>query len=362
MASLGGVSLTTMSPLDLDRIENILVRSTNWLGDAVMTTPALDALRSRCPRARITVLANKLTAPLFSPHPSVDEVITFDRAGRHKGVSGRLRLAAELRKHSFDLAVLLPNSFDSALVAFLAGIPKRLGYRSDGRGLLLTHGVPVTGRTKRLHHVDCYRELLASCGIPPVSGGLSLHLAENEQERAAHLLAEAGIGANDFLLGINPGAAYGSAKRWYPDRFAVVARELSSRWGAKVLITGGPAEAEIAADIAASLGGDCLNTAGKTDLRLLMALIGRCNFFVTNDSGPMHVAAALGTPLVAIFGPTDSTTTSPYSPHARVVRVAADCAPCLKRECPTDHRCMTGVTPEQVIDAAVSLRESIEGT
>lgn len=350
-----------MSLLNLDHIENILVRSTNWLGDAVMTTPALDALRNRCPRARITVLANTLTTPLFSPHPSVDEVMTFDRSGRHRGILGRLRLAAELRKRSFDLAVLFPNSFDSALVAFLACIPHRLGYRSDGRGFLLTHGIQVTGRTQRLHHVDCYRELLASCGIPPVPGGLSLQLAEPEQERASLLLAEAGIGPNDFLLGINPGAAYGSGKRWYPDRFAAVARELAFRWGAKITITGGLAEAAIAADIAADLGENCLNLAGKTDLRLLMALIARCNFFITNDSGPMHVAAALGTPLVAIFGPTDFTTTSPYSPHSKVVHGTADCAPCLKRECPTDHRCMVGVTPQRVVEAAVTLRKAMDG-
>lgn len=345
-----------MPPLDSDRIHSILVRSTNWLGDAVMTTPAIDGLRRRFPRAHITVLANPLTAPLFSPHPSVDEVMLFERAGRHKGVAGRFRLAGELRERSFDLAVILPNSFDAALVTFLAGIPARLGYRSDGRGFLLTHSVPVTERTRRLHHVECYRELLASHGIPAVPGGLSLSLTEAERERAAHLLAEAGIGPEDFLLGINPGAAYGSAKRWYPDRFAEVARELSSRWDAKVLITGGPAETGIAADIAELLGRGCLNMAGKTDLRLLMALIGRCNFFVTNDSGPMHVAAALGTPLVAIYGPTDSTTTSPFSERAAVVRVPVDCAPCLKRECPSDHRCMTAVTAALVVEAAVALQ------
>jgi heptosyltransferase-2 len=172
----------------------------------------------------------------------------------------------------------------------------------------------------------------------------------------AKLLAGSGIGPDDFVLGVNPGATYGSAKRWYPERFAVVARDLGQAWRARVVITGGPTEAGMAGEIAATLDGACLNMAGKTDVRQLMALIKRCNFFITNDSGPMHIAAAFHVPLVAVFGSTDHRTTYPYADNALVVRKETDCAPCLKRECPTDHRCMTAVTAEDVVAAAKKLK------
>jgi heptosyltransferase-2 len=157
------------------------------------------------------------------------------------------------------------------------------------------------------------------------------------------------------VLGINPGASYGSAKRWYPERFAGVASHLATEWSAKVIIFGGPGETEIAADIEKDLKGTAINLAGKTSMRELMALIKRCNFFITNDSGPMHIAAAFDVPLVAIFGSTDHTGTSPYSKNAVVVRSDVECAPCKLRECPTDHKCMTSVTEDAVITAATGL-------
>ena len=161
------------------------------------------------------------------------------------------------------------------------------------------------------------------------------------------------MGDDDFVIGVNPGATYGSAKRWYPDRFAAVSEKLAAEWSAKIVIFGGPGETDMAADIEQRLGkGTCLNLAGKTTIRELMALIKRCNFFITNDSGPMHVAAALDVPVVAIFGSTDHTGTSPYSHKAVVVRQDVECAPCKLRECPTDHRCMTAVTVDDVLDAA----------
>ena len=346
--------------LDNSKIRSILIRSTNWIGDAVMTTPAIGAVRESFPDARITILANPLVAELFASHDRVDEVIVYDRKGRHAGLSGRFVMAAELRKRNFDLAVLLQNAFDAALIARLAGIPRRMGYRTDGRGFLLTHGVTVSPEKKRLHHVDYYLSMLAEWGIITSGKGLHLTVTSEEQSALAATLARNGIGGGDFLLGINPGATYGSAKRWYPERFAKVADDLARHWGAQVVITGGPGEAGIAGEIESVMAGSCLNMAGRTSVRELMALIKRCNFFVTNDSGPMHIAAAFNVPLAAIFGSTDNTTTSPYSERSVVVRSDAACAPCLKRECPTDHRCMTAVTAEDVINAAILLKEQQE--
>jgi heptosyltransferase-2 len=341
-------------------IERILIRSTNWLGDAVMTTPAIGAIRESFPNAHITILATPLVAGLFSPHDRIDEVMVYDKKGHHAGLAGRLRLARELRARHFDMAILLQNAFDAALITWLARIPARLGYRTDGRALLLTHSCPVNRETKRLHHVEYYLAMLANFGILAATKSLSLLVTAEEEQATTGLLAGAGIDSGDCLIGINPGATYGSAKRWYPDRFAAVADELCQKWGAKAVITGGPAERNTADEIALSTKANCLNLAGRTSVRELMALIKRCDFFVTNDSGPMHIAAAFGVPLVAIFGPTDQTTTSPFSERAVVVRQDAECAPCMLRECPTDHRCMATVTAAEVVEEAIQLRQRLE--
>jgi heptosyltransferase-2 len=342
-----------------DSIRRILIRSVNWIGDAVMTTPAISVIREHFPHAEITILANALVSRLFSHHPGIDRIITFDRQGRHHGVAGRLRLAAELRKHAFDLAIILPNSFDSALVPWLAGIPARIGKCSDGRSLLLSRQYTVPKGASPCHEVDYYLNLLRHFGITGNRTPLHLSITSEEADRAAVILAGHGIQPGDFVLGINPGASYGSAKRWYPDRFAQVAHRLAGEWSAKVLIFGGPGETDIAADIENHLEGKAANVAGKTSVRELMALIRRCNFFITNDSGPMHIAAAFDVPLVAIFGSTDHTGTSPYSNNSVVVRNIVECAPCKLRECPTDHRCMMAVSEEDVIEAALELADRL---
>lgn len=347
-----------MAAPDLTHVERILVRAVNWVGDAVMTTPALGVLRERFPRAEITLLANPLVAQLFSPHEWVDRVITFERNGVHKGIAGRLRLAAHLRAQAFDAAIILPNSFESALIPWLAGIPVRLGKSSDGRSLLLTARYHQDSATPLAHEVEYYLGLLRHFGISGRADKPFLSVTADEERAAQKLLAGHGIGPEDFVLGINPGAAFGSAKRWYPERFADVARQLSQRTGARVIVFGGPGETDIAAQIEQQLGDTCLNLAGKTSVRALMALIGRCNLFVTNDSGPMHIAAAFGVPLVAIFGSTDHATTSPYTEKAVIVRKDMECAPCKLRECPSDHRCMQAVTADDVVNAALQLMKT----
>lgn len=346
-----------MSDPRLNDAKRILIRAVNWVGDAVMTTPAIGAIRERFPQAEITLLANPLVSQLFSPHPWIDRVISFDRTGTHRGVAGKLRLAKELRKEAFDAAIVLPNSFDSALVPWLAGIPVRLGKSSDGRGLLLTGRYRPDDRMPCDHEVEYYLGLVNHFGISGTAVAPYLATTPVEDAEAAVLLAEHGIQGDDFVLGINPGAAYGSAKRWYPDRFADVAQQLARLEHAKVVIFGGAGETDIAAEIEQHVGNACLNLTGRTSVRGLMALIRRCSLFVTNDSGPMHIAAAFGVPLVAIFGSTDHATTSPYTDRAVIVRKEIACAPCKLRECPTDHRCMTAVTADDVVRAAEHLLE-----
>ncbi len=348
-----------IQPLRTETIKRILVRSVNWIGDAVMTLPAIGTIREYFPAAEISIMANPLVSPVFANHPWVDRVITFDDHGVHKVFAGRLRLAGELRAHSFDLAIILPNSLNSAMVPWLAGIPVRLGKTGDGRTLLLTHRFPKSLQPAGVHQSYNYLAILNFFGI---AGGTKTQLLVTtaaEDAAIAARLCEKGIKASDFVLGINPGATYGSAKRWYPDRFVAVARALAAEWGAKVVITGGPGETAIAGDIEHELAGNCLNLAGRTTLRELMSVVKRCNFFITNDSGPMHLAAAFGVPLVAIFGSTDHATTYPLSAKAIVVRETVDCAPCMKRECPTDHICMKAVKAETVIGKALELQRTL---
>ena len=336
---------------------NILVRAVNWIGDAVMTTPALMAVRETYPKARITLLANPLVGQLLQGHPAIDRVLIFDRKGADHGLAGRLRLARRLAAEQFDLAVILPNSFDSALIPWLARIPQRWGKASDGRSLLLTqrfHDMPVHATE---HETGYYLRLLADFNIHGSVATPCLATSVEEDLAAVELLASHGIGSGDVLLGINAGASFGSAKRWYPERFGEVAKQLAVAWSARIILFGGPDETGIVAEIERTLQGNCLDMAGKTSVRQLMALIKRCNFFITNDSGPMHIAAAFGVPLVAIFGPTDHRGTAPCSDTAVIIRQAIDCAPCKLRVCPTDHRCMTAVTVEDVVQAARSLYE-----
>ncbi len=335
-------------------VRKILIRSTNWIGDAVMTTPAMAAVRATFPESRISVMANPLVAELFNPHPLCDEVVVFDKGGTHRGIPGFFRFAMGLRHQGFDLAILFQNALEAALLAYLARIPVRAGYRTDCRGALLTHGVPVGRAAKALHHTDYYVKMLEALGVSGGDGGLRLHCTPKEELWASQLLGKG------FWIAINPGATYGSAKRWVPAGFAKVAAALIQDDEARIVLVGSPGEAAIGQAIEAAVQArptEVLNMVGKTTVRQLVALLSRCRLLITNDSGPMHVAAALRVPVVALFGPTDHTTTSPFTDRWRMVRKAADCSPCLKRVCPTDHRCMKAITVEDVLSAAKELME-----
>lgn len=335
-----------MKKLDPQHIHRILVRTTNWIGDAVMTTPALKAVRQTFPNARITVVANPLVAQLFEFHPDCDEVIEYDRQGRHAGMIGLLRFVNMLRREKFDCAFLFQNAVEAAIIAFLARVPRRVGFMTDGRRLLLTHPVPIGEAERALHHTDYYLQMLAAYEVVATVKEQRLALRPDEIECAAGTLAQGSYAV------INPGAAYGSAKRWIPERFAEVADQLADRYGLSIVLSGGPGEVEIGEDIAKAMQAPHQNLIGKTSVRQLMAVLAGCRLMITNDSGPMHVAAAFNVPMVAIFGPTDHTTTSPWGTRAQLVRHPVECSPCMLRQCPIDHRCMQRVTVDDVLSAA----------
>ncbi len=301
------------------------------------------------------MLAKPWVAPVFESSPHVDDIFIYDAKGRHKGLVGIPRLAKDLRRHDFDAAILLQNAFEAGLIAFLAGIPVRVGFGTDGRRLLLTHPVRRKPDIKTVHQTLYYLEILRKIGLGIEKPRLELFIGAADSARAGEILEQNEISSDDFLVGINPGATYGTAKRWFPERFASLCKRLKKTFNARIAVFGGPGEEELGERICGEVGDGCVNFSGKTSLREAMTLIGRCGLFITNDSGLMHVAAALNVPLAAIFGSTDYTTTSPASHSSKIVTVSADCAPCLKTDCPTDHRCMKDISVDMVYGAAMEL-------
>jgi heptosyltransferase-2 len=336
--------------LNPSSVSKICVRATNWIGDAVMSLPAIRAIRWIFPHAHLVVIAKPWVADLYARERAIDRVIPY--------TGTRLEIAGRLRSEHFDAAILLQNAFDAALVAGLARIPVRIGYNRDGRGLLLTHAIPVPepGEIPR-HERFYYLELLRRAGLLerlPTDDAIRLDGIEDARaEGGAHL---ARLGVHAPVIGVSPGAAYGGAKRWPAEKFAASAAKFQT---ARALLFGSAAERAICDSIAADVPG-AINLAGQTTLREFIALASVCQLFLTNDSGAMHVASALGVPTVAVFGATDDTTTGPTGPLARVVREHAECAPCLLRECPIDHRCMTRVMPERVLSVGRELLEHTE--
>ena len=338
--------------------EKILIRATNWVGDGVMSLPALEALRQRYSSAEIVLVAKPWVADLYLHHPAVNRLILYDPRGEHRGPGGFAKLVGEIRSEQFDMAVLFQNAFHAAWMAWRSRIPVRIGYGLEGRGILLTDSVPVPPPALYGHQSNYYLQLLFRAGlverIAPVDR-IPLEVTSEEKAWAAKYLKTLGLGGPRFLIALTPGAAFGPAKRWLLDRYANLADRLIGALDADVLIFGSPSERPLAEEIAFGMSHTPVIVAGQTTLRQLMALLVQCRLVITNDSGPMHVAAALGLPVVAIFGSTDETATGPVSPLARIVKHPVACSPCGLRNCPIDFRCMKGVTVDEVHRTALGL-------
>jgi heptosyltransferase II len=333
-------------------VSRVIIRATNWVGDAVMSEPALSAVREAFPDAEVTWLARPGIAELFRGHPAIDRMVVYEHRGRHAGLSGKWTLASELRRHAFDLAILFQNAFEAAALALLAGVPRRYGYATDGRRLLLTHSVGVPERTSLRHQTSYYLDLLRPLGVVRPVEAPRLFVTAEEQDHMDRRLVESSLAPTDDFLGLNPGSTYGTAKRWLPERFARTADRLAVDFGLRVVILGAPGEEALGRSIADAMESKPIVLSGQTSMRELMAVIKRCRLLVTNDTGPMHIAAAFGVPVVAVFGPTDWRTTAPFGDLHRIVRQPVDCSPCLLRECPIDHRCMNGVSVDDVYKTA----------
>jgi heptosyltransferase-2 len=360
----------------------ILVRGVNWLGDAVMTTPALLRLREQFPEAHITLLCPEKLQDLWRQHPAISETIAF-AAGESVFATGK-----KLRARKFDLALVLPNSPRSALEVFLAGIPRRVGYSRPWRNFFLTQTVRSRAEAVKMHKrsVDEIRSLIAD--------NSNLRTQNSKPASAAHQIHEylhltAALGANPGLLppqlsvtaeeieaarqkfglgqisqpvfGLNPGAEYGPAKRWPAEKFIAAAKQIQEKTNCVWLLLGGKSDATITNQIESAIRNPqsaICNLAGKTSLRELMALMKFCRVVLTNDTGPMHVAAALGTPVVVPFGSTSPELTGPGlpdDPRHHLLKSNAPCSPCFLRECPIDFRCMNGLSVDRVVEAILQV-------
>ena len=345
----------------MTEIKRILVRGTNWLGDAVMTTPALRQLRASFPAAHIALLATPLTAGLFEGSPFVDEVMPYRR--KEDGVAAFQKAVREIRARQFDAALLFQNAFEAALLAWLGGVPVRMGYAMHGRAALLTHRLQHDDSHQGRHQVHDYLDIVERA--TQLAGALferdtvaSLTASAAQLQAAQTLLRRRNLTQRP-LIALNTAATNSRAKCWPSENFAALADRLSAERGAQIVLIGAASERDNAAVVIAQMRtSQAVNLAGETSMSELIGLLATCDLLVSNDTGPAHVAAALGTPTLTLFGPTNEFETAPTGAHAELLRVGGiECARCMHRDCPIDHRCMTRLTVVMVYAQAVSLLE-----
>ena len=345
----------------------VLVVAPNWLGDAVMALPAISDIRNAFPSARLTVAARSSVADIFALVPFINDTVTLGWNGRWFHRSSFESDAARLRGLGSDLAILLPNSFASAWLAARARVADRWGYAADVRTRLLSRAVPRPSGS--MHQAAYYQHLTRELGID--SGPLepAVTVPEGVRSSARDFLVERGWAASRPLVTFAPGAAYGTAKRWLPQHVARLVTTLVQQRKAACVVVGSRGDAATSEQILSLLQpgvtSHVIDATGSTTIATLAGILSLAGACVSNDSGAMHLAAAVGTPIVALFGPTNEFETAPLTRHGRKALVLTHpvwCRPCMLRECPIDHRCMKGITPERVFDALIRMLGSDPGS
>jgi len=334
----------------------ILIRAPNWLGDAVHSLPAIHSLKQGFPQAQLTVLTRPNCVDIYRGCPDLSEWIALPPGSAVQ----RLQVYGSLRSREFDLAVLFPNSFESALMAMLAGVPDRIGYRRDFRSFLLTRSIDSSDR-HRIHRIDYYMRLVTTLGLPDRGRIFNFHIPEESDREAEAILKRYHVELDEPLVGIHFGAAFGSAKAWPVERYATLSDQLAKKYQARVLVFGGRDVEPLLDRFQRNLQSEPIQLIGQTTVKTLAALIRRCRLFVSHDTGPLHMAYALGTPTITIFGPTLPEVSQPQGENHFTVFKNVDCSPCWKRHCPIDHRCMERVSVEEILEIAenVSLGKKV---
>jgi heptosyltransferase-2 len=343
------------NPLKLNSINRVVVRIPNWVGDAVMAVPALRELRQLLPQAHITVVSRPGAADILIDADFVDDVLVYDR----QGLASVWNQVREWRRRKFDLALLFQNAFEAAAIAFLAGVPIRMGYQTEQRGLLLTHSLPLPDWKDERHESFYYLNIVAELGglvsakpkVETTEPRFDLRVSEDRKQEALQFLRDQGARTNAPLAVLCPGSINSRAKRWPAERYAELADRLTES-GANVALIGSAGELDVSKEVCEHARHRPIVLTGKTSVAEATAVISIADVLISNDTGPAHIGAALHTPTLVIFGPTNPLTTYPFSAAAEIIRHPPDCAPCMLRDCPIDHRCMTAITPEEVFERA----------
>jgi heptosyltransferase II len=345
-----------MRKLERERTNRVVVRGTNWVGDAVMTVPALRELRRFLPQAHITLATRGFAKGIFEGADFLDDLLIYDGPAHQR--SGVLEQAREWKRRGFDLAILFQNAFEAALTAFMARVPFRVGYATELRGVLLSKAFPLpawrSSRQESFYYLNVIAELdrlmNGTSEILEHEPVFNLKVSDERQREAFEILKAHGVRDGRPLIALCPGSINSRAKRWPAERYAALADRLIGQMDAQVLLVGSSHELTVSVDVCRQMQHEPIVLTGKTDLPQALSILSVVNLLVTNDTGPAHIAAALGRPTLVIFGPTNPLTTRPFSSVAEIVRHPPDCAPCMLRDCPIDHRCMTAITPDEVFD------------
>src|SRR6185369_15735295 len=351
----------------VEAIKRVVVRGTNWVGDSLMTVPALRALRRVLPDAEITLVIRPSAQGIFSEADFVDDVLLYDR----KGVFSVIPQVREWRRRKFDLAVLFQNAFEAALIPFLAGVPLRLGYATESRQALLTHPLDLPDWRSSRHEVFYYlylvtaleQMLFGASTIFETDPDAGIQISEVRKSAAKELLRAHGVREDEPVVALCPGSINSRAKRWPAEAYAALADRLIDTQR-QVLLIGSKEEADVSREVTSRMRHQPIVLTGQTTLDQITAVLAGVDLIVTNDTGPAHIGAGLGRPTIVIFGPTNPLTTRPFSPAAEILRHPPDCAPCMLRDCPIDHRCMTAITVDKVFERSHVLlkRSSFEKT
>jgi heptosyltransferase-2 len=330
--------------------KNIIIRMPNWIGDFVMATPILTDIRNKFPNAFITAMCRKPLGDFLAKDKDIDEVFSFQKVNFNLFKRKEERAICEkIKRGEFDLGILLTNSFSSAWWFYLGGVKQRLGYKTHYRNFLLNQGIVFPKEAYQQHQVITYKQLIEPLGIPISETNPRIYLSEHEKKEALTLLKQQGYKEGKKLFVLHPGASFGTAKCWLPERFLEVCKAILKNPEHYIVFIGNDATGEIIHEIVPHLNQNVINLAGKTTLRQLACIISLSTVLLTNDSGPMHIAAALNVPLVALFGSTSPEKTGPY-PHGEVICKKAVCSPCYQRICSKDFRCMKEITSQEVLD------------
>ena len=336
----------------------ILVRGTNWIGDAVMSIPGLRELRRIFPDAQITLHTRSWAYGLFRDAEFIDELVTFDKSRwKIKDVYDNSQF---LRDDGYDLAVLFPNSFESALTSFLTQVPRRIGYNKDLRGLLLTDPIAVPEWKNRRHEVFYYlnlvgeieRRILGRETVSQAIPDITVEISDERKAEAIKSLRAFGVDPTKKTIALGVGSTNSRAKRWPVERYAELNDKLQTDLDVNVVVVGSKAESEVADRVVDLCLKAPINLAGKTDLAEVVATLSVIDLLISNDMGLAHVAPAVGTKTIVIIGPTRPETTRPFSDNAELIQKQVECSGCMLRDCPIDHRCMTRIEVDEVFNAA----------